>query len=487
MSWASRTIAATVYVITISVTAGATMSQRFGPARDPHLFDDYGGTPDVSVAPGIGLTDAELKNLVDMLAAGGVAERRSTALGIIRNSGGSESVLRGALFHLRGVRNEEIKQALRDARAVEAEPVGGNELLGKLLFLNPSSQGGGGAGGAGIRAAMMVMCLLTALDSLDTLAGYKVMIDFSVRHAGLFRHEIGRMLTAHGIAVMPALIYSRGSENEEIHMFAVKWIRDLGNPLLSEQVKIRNPRRLSQLLEAYASVNDLDAIDITLSMTNHGSSIVRRAARASLESYGRNALWPVRRLYENTFGKEPTANRSVEQLVKEIYRHFDTLRLTKLTELFEKGLEARRMQDYEAMDDMFRLVLRQDPVFPRRGEMATAYRELAEKNEAAGDYEQATLLYRMALRLVTDDWEFANETRGRLAWMRLEALRHGGVLDIDSHREAAELVGSDRLALSTVEELSGRIVSLETLLYKTSLVALVVFLTLVLVVRRVRG
>ena len=51
-------------------------------------------------------------------------------------------------------------------------------------------------------------------------------------------------------------------------MFAVKWIRDLGNPLLSEQVKIKNPRRLAQLLEAYASVNDLDVIDVTLTSTS---------------------------------------------------------------------------------------------------------------------------------------------------------------------------------------------------------------------------
>ena len=59
------------------------------------------------------------------------------------------------------------------------------------------------------------------------------------------------------------------------------------------------------MLEAYASVNELDAVDVTLSLANNESVFVRQAARACLVSYGKNAKWSVRRTYENTFWQEP--------------------------------------------------------------------------------------------------------------------------------------------------------------------------------------
>jgi hypothetical protein len=105
-------------------------------------------------------------------------------------------------------------------------------------------------------------------------------------------------------------------------MFSVKWIRDLGDPLLSQQVKIKNPRRLAQLLEAYASVRDLDVIDVTLTLTNHESDFVRRAARACVRAFAENAKWPARRIYENTFAKEPPESMDVSKILDELFDYY---------------------------------------------------------------------------------------------------------------------------------------------------------------------
>lgn len=400
----------------------AEVLSRTGPADNPDKWPDWGGTPDVSLPEEIGLSSEELDAYLDRLASADPSTRVRSVEELMRDAAGSETVFREKLFGNHGARNDEMRDAIRAARRnIENDTPQG--LLKGLIAIDPSdSRNGNGAG-----AALRVLAMLHALASLDTLAAYKVMIDFSPRHAGGFRHEIGKLIIKNGMNAMPALVYGRGSKDKNIHMFSVKWIRDMGNPLLSEQVRIKNPRRLAQLLESYASVNELDAVDITLSLSNHTSAFVRAAARSALSVYGRNAFWPARRKYENTFGDEPSKAMDVIAILNALYQHFDSQRLAKSRALFATGLNAHEQGELEEMARIYKSVLKTEPMFPRRAEMAAGFLDLADaiEGDTSADRKKAALM--LAKRVSPPESSTAKQADAELMWLQAEAYRQAGL------------------------------------------------------------
>jgi hypothetical protein len=457
---------------------------RCGPAEKPDQWPDYGGTPDITLSPELGMSVQEVEEALASVVAADFATRVEAAAQIARDATGSEQSFREVLWSNHGARNTEIKTAMKEARrrmdrkGDDAE--GG--LLGALLEMDPNDT----ETGAGTRAATRVMTLLVALSKLNTMAGYKVMLDFSLRHAGAFRREIGDMLVSVGFDALPALVYGRGSKDQELHMFAVKWIRDMGNPLLGEQITgIENPRRLAQLLEAYASVREMDAVDVTVSLTNHDSIFVRNAARKCLEVYGANAKWQIRRTYENTFSREPSAESSFEQWRAEIYRHYDQARIAPEMGLFEQGLDLARSGDLEGMAARYAEVLRNEPMFPRRHEMAAGFIELAalrERQERLDGAREATLL---ALRVARHGSEEHGRAQARLKWIEAEVNRKAGAVDPVLYARIAEMDPDHGEAASLAQELAIDDPRLRNLGRKAVLISLFVFLTAILVIRRI--
>jgi hypothetical protein len=481
-------------ILMISLTASSVLVQetslgqartkrRAGPAERPFEWPDFGGTPDIVSSTDLGLGVAELKTILERLKSPSLGDRAKAVAEVIRNAQGSESVLRDVLWSPHGARNAEIKQAILVARSRGESIEANDSLLAGLISIDPSNQ----EYGRGATGALRVLSMLRALDSLDTMAAYKVIIEFAGRHAGVFRLEIGKTLVAHGFDVLPALIYGRGSDDSETHMFAVKWIRDMGNPLLSEQVKIKNPRRLAQLLEAYASVNELDAIDVVLSMTNHDSSFVRDASRESLRSYGRNALWPVRRLYENTFGKEPEKNAAVEGLLSELYDRFDTQRLAGMMELFNQGLAAFSSDKLEEMEQKFREVLKNEPLFLRRGEMAQGFLKIGRRAAKENEMPVALRAFRMAARVAQPGGQDSRLAKARLKWIAAEAWREDGVTHAGLYKEVLDNDPGHEGARSLHDELTGATTSGTTIVTKAFIVSLIIFLCALIVFLRTRN
>jgi hypothetical protein len=330
-----------------------------------------------------------------------------------------------------------------------------------------------------------VMAVLVGLRRLQTLASYKVLLDFSSRHAGAFRQEIGVMLVSAGFDALPALIYGRGSKDEELHMFAVKWIRDMGNPLLGEQVRaIENPRRLAQLLEAYASVRELDAVDVTVSLANHESIFVRNAARASLEAYGANAKWPLRRVYENTFSREPRDDSSFEAWREELYRHYDEARIAPEVGLFEQGIAAATKGDLEGMATLFGRVLRNEPMFPKRSEMTPGFLRLAARCEEQGRLEEARDATLLALRVAEPGSADRDRAAARLRWIEAEVNRLGGAADAELYAEIARMDPQNTDAAALAAELGAGDPRARGLPRKAMLISLFVFFSAFLAVRR---
>jgi len=428
----------------------------------------------------------ERDGVLGRLTSADKAERIRAALDLKRNALGSEQMFRELLWSNHGARNAQIRSAMAIARRLVSNATGREKQGGVLAALTGMNQNDPETG-PGAVAALRVMGMLVALYSLDTMAGYKVILDFSGRHAGAFRQEIGAMMVQRGFAAMPALVYGRGSTNKELHMFAVKWIRDMGNPLLGEQILgIQNPRRLAQLLEAYASVNDLDAIDVTVSLANHNSIFVRNAARACLAAYGRNAKWSVRRTYENTFSREPVKDSAQEDWLSELYRFWDEQRVAGTIGVFEEGLQLASDGKFQQMDDRFRQVLRDAPMFSRRAEMAAGYLKYALQLEDEGNGDGARKMNTMALRLASDGSQEARLAGARLDWLFAEEARKGGAAHYKAYQAVAAADPANGDAAKWAARLSPEHAGQSALKWKAVLISLILFVAALLVYFRLR-
>lgn len=451
---------------------GGGLDLRAGPAKDPFSHADFGGTPDLEVPVEVGLTRGEVEDLLAQMGSSQREDRLEASRRLSEESVGAEQVLREVLWQGVAATNRQLRSAVQ--RAARRE--GG--LLEGLSSMDPAED-------PGVKGAARIAALLEALDGLDTLAAYKVLMEFAPRHAGVFRREIGEMITAHGLSALPALVYGRGAEDKEVRMFAVAWIRDMGDPRLSEQVGIKNPRRLAQLLEAYASVNELGAIDVTLAMTNHDSLFVRAAARECLERFGVNVKWPARRLYENTLGAEPPEELDTPQILEALYRRFDQKRLEKMNDLFTEGRRAWQRGDYARMSEKFRRILFLQPMYPRRGEMALGFFLAGEKLEDEGDLEGASNAYRLAVRVAEPGSEKAQKAEARLKWLRAEALLKGGIADVEMYRFVVEADPENQEAAARLSALEGRALPWGELLLKSAGIGLVLFILSLLVWGRI--
>ncbi len=470
----------TSLLLIVTVVLPAEEALGAGPSPNPEQWPDYGGTPDIAVPKGMGLNRSEVERVLDKLGSTQFAGRAAAFEELLANARGSEQAFRQVLWARHRARNAEMKQAIREAHKRTESSTGAGDLLKGLLTIPPDDA----KVGLGATASLRIMAMLHALADLDTMAAYKVLIDFSLRHAGVFRREIGRLLVAQKLSALPALIYGRGSKNKEIHMFSVKWIRDMGNPLLSEQVTIKNSRRLAQLLEAYASVNELDAIEVTLSLTNHESVFVRRAARASLRAYGKNIKWPVRRLYENTLGEEPPRRADYRSLLDKLYRHFDAQRLARAKTAFNKGLAAYREGRLDEMATIFRLVLRDEPMFPKRDQMAVGFLDHARLKREQDDEKSAQASLLMAYRVAQPGSEQARRAEAELTFAEAESLRQRGIAVPQLYRQIATDHPEHDAARQWFERLTEPVDSTAKLGRKAILVAVFIFLGALLVYRR---
>lgn len=407
---------------------------RFGPAAQPDSFPDYGGTPDLRVAPELGLSASELDVLLARLSRGDANERAKAVAEVLSSPPGSEQTLRNALWKPSAISNEALKGAMKDAVRRGKD---GDALDGLLSASNNEAA----------RTALRLVALLRALAARNTMAAYKTLIDFSPRHAGILRAEIGRLMTTSRLEALPALVYCRAHPDQETRMFCVRWIRDMGDPLLSEQVLgINEPRRLAQLLEAYGAVNDLDAIDVTLSLTNHPSLFVRRAARACIAKYGNNAKWGVMRAYENNLGKEPDEGAEVENLISELYAHYDSTRLSKVHARLEQAEDLRKSGELKEMAVLYRAALAEAPSFARTNDLSTALAELAQQQESRGSLDDALSTFRLARWLLEPESPQARRARALQLQAAVQAA-HGRevvaaaqykqILALDSSRSSA--------------------------------------------------
>ena len=279
------------------------------------------------------------------------------------------------------------------------------------------------------------LALLRGLEFMDSLAADRVMIGFFQRGWSVWQWEARHVVGRRGLRMLPALIEGRSAGNPEVRRWAVGSIRRLGVDSVGAAVQMAPPAQLPDVLRAYASLSDLNAMPAVITFVDHPDAAVRDASREATASYERNAIWQLRLAYRNKLGENADLAWSWQTTMQRLFDGLDARRLGPANELLAEGLEAARRGDWETMRERYDRALRREPLLPRRSEMAAGYvAEATQRLDAltgtddAPAVDAALTLLRRAVRLAPEHPEVST-WRATVAFHEAERMRQLGVLD----------------------------------------------------------
>jgi tetratricopeptide (TPR) repeat protein len=271
---------------------------------------------------------------------------------------------------------------------------------------------------------------------------------------GALRPELARRVRALGEPTLPALIEAKKEGSYEVRQWATTQLEAMGKRLPSDAVQTKDHQVLADVLRAYGTVHELDAVPVLLSFVNADRLQVRTAARDALLAFGQDAQWKLREAYANVAGKPAAEAWTAADTARELFAASDRLRLQEVYGLLEEGLKLEKEGKPEEAIAAFDKVLARQPTLDRRAEMVAAYvahaQRLADKEPA-----QALAVFQKALRLAPEGPR-AKHIEGEMAYLEGEALRLRGIEDPEPFKRALSLDPGHANARAALERLEAR-------------------------------
>jgi hypothetical protein len=345
------------------------------------------------------------------------------------------------LYDVRRAAREELKDEPDDGRAQKDGP----DYLALLVEKTRKPE-------SAWRDLTRVLALSRMLEHVGTTEAVRGIIEVYVRFGEFLRVDTQRALTRLGDRAVPALIEARRHPTERIGKWASRRLDALGRAAPGQAAQIGDVRVLADVFRAYGRTKDLDAARIVVSFAGSERTQLREAARQAVAMLGETGHWQLRDAYENVVGKRAQRDWGWERTARELFGELDRLRRAEIFDAFEKGLEARKQGDLEAMRVAFDQVLARSPEFQRADELADGYFEYGKKH-AADQRERALLSLRRAERLGTDPVR-RKKIESLVLSLESERLGERGIADKSLLRRALDADPENARAREQLLELS---------------------------------
>ncbi|HVR21526.1 MAG TPA: hypothetical protein VMS65_17550, partial [Polyangiaceae bacterium] len=302
------------------------------------------------------------------------------------------------------------------------------------------------------RELTRVLALSRMLEHFGTTEAVRGIIEVHVRFGEFLRVDTQRALTRLGDRAVPALLEARRHPTERIGKWAARRLDALGRAAPGQAAQIADVQVLADVFRAYGRTKDLDAARIVVSFAGSERAQLREAARQAVAMLGETGHWQLRDAYENVVGKRAQRDWGWERTARELFGELDRLRRAEIIDSFEKGADALRRGDLEAMRVAFDQVLARAPDFQRADEMADGYFAYARKH-ADDQRERALISLRRAERVGTDP---ARRKKIQSLMLSLEAgrLAERGIADKSLLKQAVDADPENSRAREQLLELS---------------------------------
>ncbi len=249
--------------------------------------------------------------------------------------------------------------------------------------------------------ALATVCLMRALVRVGTTPAVRLLLHVPSDRASPFRAELFRDLKQLDDRASAALIELHGDASSETRTWAKDVLEALGKRTPGDTVQTTNDQVLVDVLHAYATIHDLDALPVVLSFVNSERLPVRAAAREAILAYGPDAEAKVRTTYAAVTGERAADNVDAADVARTLFDAYDRYRLRDVYARLEAGLAKQRGGDIEGAIADFDNVLARQPLLDRGKDIVAAYVEYAEAIEPS-DHSRAKDYLRRALRLAMD-------------------------------------------------------------------------------------
>ena len=298
-------------------------------------------------------------------------------------------------------------------------------------------------------AVLQLAALLAALDVIDSNEALMEVIRFVGEYEGAYARAAGLVVRAKGDRAIPALVLSRRVPSGSVKQFVASQLARMGKDRAPLMAQTDDDQLLADILRAIAEVKDPDGVNVMLSFVSSDRPFVRRAARESLLRYERNAIWAVRKSYEDLTGERADTSWDWRETMDRLFAAQDAARLEPLDALLARGLAAAREERFAEMDEAFGAILGREPEYPRRAEMIPGLLAYGERLLGHGDVLEARRILRLTGYLAPPGDARAARVRAHLAYLEGLRRRDLGFPDPTPFREAAELdPGYERLIAS---------------------------------------
>ncbi len=369
----------------------------------------------------VGRSAAELDAMLGRLTDGSARERRAAADEIIRTLEREDiPVIRQRLLAPWRADIEPLRfKIVRLIRAAtDNRPNAEYDLLA-LMLAAPRA--------ADLDGAIERVVLARALGGMASADAGRALVALSSSYGALLRQEVGRIVRGQlRDYVLPALIELR-NPSEMMRVFMRQTREALRKVTPGEAVQQHDNALLAEILRAYGSIRQPDAMQVVVSFVNSDRAQVREAARWAVTQYGRESINALRAAYEMYEGHDANAQWGWERTAQELYLANDRRRMAEVTQRLDAGLAAGRSGDGNAMLAHFRWVLARHPDMQRRAEMVEPLMRLARELESESA-SRAQAVWRLAL-WVEPEGAHAREIRAAVLFLDAEQSMARGVAD----------------------------------------------------------
>ncbi len=276
------------------------------------------------------------------------------------------------------------------------------------------------------RALLGTACILQALAKDGRKEAVSRMILVAPDHGGLLRFEVSRRMKALGEKAIAPLILARS--DKRVRGFAWSVLDTMNKKIPGDAVQTKSNAVLSDVLSAYGTTKDMDALGVVMSFISSERDDVRNAARAALLAYGDSALAKLRETYANVMNASTPNDWNAERIARAIFDVLDKQRLAEVDALVDDGLAKSSSGDFFGAVQSFDKVLARMPFHARRALMAPAYAERGASLAESGERACARVALRKSIDL-DPNGTHAAECRASLDVMDGEDLVARGIDD----------------------------------------------------------
>lgn len=432
----------TAVLALLAVLAGAT------PAAADTPLPAASVSATVPAAAGSGMSPEALERLLAPLSADDAGARKAAAKAVSELGQDAVPTIARKLGELRKASSAAVVAAVKQAKDAGGGKAGeGSDLCDKLLEL-PAPEGGA-------RTALVTAALIRALAHAGNTAAVRQLVKLAGDHGGAFRPEVTRQVRALGDRALPALIETRKDASPDLRHWAYGQLEAMGKRIPGDAVQTHDNQVLADVLTAYGTIHDLDAVPVILSFVSSDRVQVRTAARESLTSFGQDAVWKLREAYSNLTGKSAPEGWTAAEVAKELFAAYDRVRLQEVYGLLEDGLAKHKDGKLDDAIASFDKVLARQPMLDRRAETVPAYLEKAEKLEET-DRVAALALLQKAERLAPDGPRVP-EVKAEIAYLEGEDLVARGIPDPEPFKRALAIEPTHAKARAELERLTATV------------------------------